>query len=82
MDCPWNLADAILAGLAFTDWDELTTEDRPPKKIWFSGGKLKEHWEQMKRRKEQEMGINGRRQIDSDGPVLENDAVKDLIVDG
>lgn len=79
-ECPWNLVDAILTGLSLAGFDELDEKDRPPKRIWLDGPKLKEHWSSVRRAKEEEMGVNGRRPIDSDGPVLENEAAKDLIV--
>lgn len=56
-DVPWRLQQAIKAGLMFLGFEELPSEDMPPRNIWLDGDALKGHFDQVKaRHKDQSSG--------------------------
>jgi hypothetical protein len=70
LDAPWNLVEAINAGLTFLSFMEMGEDEQPPREIWLNGEALTEHFAQVKLRREEKYGIDGRREID--GPVSTN----------
>lgn len=79
-DLPFHIHDAIAKGLAFASFDELPSEERPPRKIWLDPDKLKEWFDAVEKRRKEQYGGGGDRQPIED-PV-ENAAAEGLIVGG
>lgn len=76
-DAPFNLVDAITAGLGFLSFEELAMEDRPPKRIWQNPERLNAHWKAMRKRWKE--GAGGTGEIED---PIENAAAEGLIVGG
>jgi hypothetical protein len=76
-DLPFHIHDAIAKGLAFTGFDELPSEERPPRSIWLDAEKLKEWFDAVEKRRKEQFGGSDRPAIED--PV-DNAAAKDLIV--
>lgn len=58
-DVPYRLLDAIKAGLMFLSFEELPSEDVPPRSIWTDGPALKAHFDRVRRRQKEAMGDKG-----------------------
>lgn len=69
--------------LIFLSFDEMEERDRPPKRIWLDGDKLREHMDMVKRRRKEEAERGGRdSSLDEIEDPVENAAAKGLIVGG
>lgn len=81
-DCPHTLFEAITLGLRFLGFDELPDDERPPKRIWLDASRLTDWFDEVKRKRNREMGggggSGGSNQAIED-PV-DNEAAKGLIV--
>lgn len=75
-DLPFHLHEAISKGLAYVGFDELPSEERPPKHIWLDQDKLGDWFDQVAKRREEKYGGGGKPPIDD--PV-ENDAASALV---
>lgn len=76
-DVPYHLHDAIAKGMAFVGFDELPSEERPPKHIWLDEDKLRSWFDAVeKRREEKYSGTSDRQPIED--PV-ENEAASSLV---
>lgn len=53
-DLPWRWFEAIRLAMYFLSFDELSEEERPPKKIWLDSEKLHDWFEMVKRNRERE----------------------------
>ena len=51
-DCPHTLHEAILTALRILQYEEFPKDERPPKRIWLDGDKLKDWWEEIERQRE------------------------------
>lgn len=49
-DIPFRLQQAIKAALMFLGFEELQSEDIPPRNIWLDGEALSEHFDEIRRR--------------------------------
>lgn len=80
-DCPYTVFEAVRIGMFFLDFDELPSDERPPKRIWLDSKKLEEWFDVVKRRREEKYGSGGDDGWDKtiDDPV-ENPAAAGLIV--
>lgn len=58
-DLPYPFFDAIRAGLAFLGYEELPTEERPPRHIWLHAESMQAWWEQVEREREEKYGTGG-----------------------
>jgi hypothetical protein len=77
-DCPYNIHDAITKALLFLSFsEELEEKERPPKRIWLDPPRLKKWFEEVKLKREEKWGVDGKKEIED--PV-ENPAAKHLIV--
>lgn len=79
-DLPYPVHDAISKGLAFVGFDELPSDERPPKSIWLDSEKLEEWFDAVEKRRKEKYG-DGKDNNDIEDPV-ENEAAKGLIVGG
>ena len=76
-DLPYHLHDAISKGLAFAGFDELPSEERPPRRIWLDDEKLGAWFEKVTKLRKEKYGTDDAKEIDD--PV-ENAAAEGLIV--
>lgn len=76
-DMPHTLFTAIRMGLNFLSFEELPSEEQPPKKIWLDGEKLEEWFAAVKKNREDMYSGKGDKQIED--PV-DNAAANGLIV--
>jgi hypothetical protein len=76
-DLPATLHDAISKGLAFVSFDELPSEERPPRKIWLDSERLDEWFTEVEKRRKEKYGVDGNKDIED--PVG-NEAARGLIV--
>lgn len=72
-DLPHTIFDAIRTAAVYLSFEELPEDERPPRRIWRDGDQMAEHFEAVRRRRNQPPGA----QIED--PV-ENEAARDLIV--
>jgi hypothetical protein len=74
-ELPGGYFDAITMALSFLSFEELPSEDRPPRRIWLSHEKLKAHFDAVKARQKEK--------ADPDNEPIEdpvdNPAARDLI---
>jgi hypothetical protein len=77
-DVPHVFFEAVRFALVVISFDELSTEERPPKRIWRDNEALSEWFDAVKRRRDEQSGVDGRKPIED--PV-QNEAAKGLIVE-
>lgn len=79
-ELPYNIFDAIKLALVWLSYEELESQDRPPKSIWLDGKQLAKHFKAVRRRQKQRWGIKDD-DIDTeiDGPTERNALVDDLL---
>lgn len=77
IDLPYSIAEAIARAITWLSFDELPEDERPEKRIWQDGPKLREWFAAVKKRREEKYGTDGKQPIED--PV-QNAAAKDLIV--
>lgn len=53
---PHTHIDAVVTGLTFLSWLELEKEEQPPRRIWFDGDRIKEHFKAVEKRREEKYG--------------------------
>jgi hypothetical protein len=78
-DCPHVVFDAIRTALVILSFDELTEDERPPKRLWTDGERLKAWFDEVKRRRDEKYGGKG------PGPIedpVQNEAARGLLVNG
>lgn len=78
-DLPATLHDAISKGLAFVGFDELPSDERPPRKIWLDSERMEEWFDAVEKRRKEKYGDDKDKDIED--PV-ENAAAQGLIVGG
>jgi hypothetical protein len=78
-DAPHGTFQAIRMGLLVLSFDDLLPDERPPKRIWTDGDKLKTWFDDLKRRRDEKYDHNGPGEIED--PV-DNTAATGLLVDG
>lgn len=52
---PHSHVVAIGHALAFLSYDELPADERPPKRYWLDNKRMREHFDWVKRKREDEM---------------------------
>lgn len=75
-DVPHLLFDALRMASVFLSFDELPEEERPPKRIWLNGDRLREWFEEIKRKRKREAGGDS-------GPIedpVDNEAAQGLLI--
>lgn len=63
-DLPHHLGDAISKGLAFISFDELPSDEKPPRKIWLDEEQLSEWFDQVAKRRDEKYGTDSSKEID------------------
>lgn len=58
-DAPHLFVEAIRAALYFLSFEELQDEERPPKKYWLNGDKMKQWWADVKSNRKRKIGGDG-----------------------
>ncbi len=79
-DLPVNVFDAVRMSLGHLGLEELPTEDRPRKAIWFDGKEMNAHWKAVEARNRAKYGGQADRMADEpiDGPVSHNPLVDEI----
>lgn len=74
-DLPYVYFDAIRVALGFLQFDELPSDERPPKSIWMDGDELRKHWKKVENAREVKYGDKKTdiRDEEIQGPVSQND---------
>lgn len=54
-DAPWLWFDSVRFALMVLGFDELPSEERPPRRIWQDGKKLDAWWAEVKKRRDAQM---------------------------
>lgn len=75
-DLPHHLHEAISKGLAFVSFDELPSDERPPKSIWLDQERLSKWFDKVAKRREDKYGGGDKKPIED--PV-ENEAASALV---
>lgn len=75
-ELPYNIFDAIKLALVFLQYEELESDERPPKKIWLDGKAMSGWWKAVRRRREEK--YSGKSQ-DIEGPTERNAMVDELL---
>lgn len=55
-DLPWRWFEAIRMAMFFISFDELSEDERPPKRIWLDTEALQAWFDGVKRKRERESG--------------------------
>lgn len=71
------LHDAIVVGIRYLSWEELPSEERPPRGIYLDNEKLKAHFKKVEKAREEKYGGKDGSNREIEDPV-ENDAAKAL----
>lgn len=77
VDLPFHIHDAISQGMSYVSFDELESEERPPKSIWLDQDKLGHWFDAVSKRRKEKYG-GGKDDKTIEDPV-QNDAVSMLI---
>ena len=77
-DVPYHLHDAISRGMSYVGFDELPSDERPPKHIWLDEEKLRKWFDAVEKRREEKYGSSGSDRQPIDDPV-DNDAASSLV---
>jgi hypothetical protein len=77
-DLPHTYHDSIVLALHFLSFEELPSEDQPPREIWMDPDAMGEHWEMVKRRNEARYGKGDIRDDEIEGPVEDNEAMAEI----
>lgn len=79
-DLPYTLHDAIVAALGFLSFDELPSDERPPRSIWLDPKAMRKHWRKVER--DRDAKYNPDKKIDDmpGGEVIQNSATDDLLI--
>lgn len=75
---PYILMDGIKFALMVLSFDELPSDERPPRRIWENGKALTEWFDDVKKRRDEQYGKSGKGPIED--PV-DNAAAAHLIVE-
>lgn len=82
VDLPYSVHEALRLALVFISWDELESEERPRKAIWFEPDELAKHWKAVEERRKAKWGTGSDGDIRDepiDGPWERNAAADDLV---
>lgn len=75
VDLPWMLFEAIINGLQFLKFEELPDDERPKRGIWLDPKKMHQHFQHVKKLREEKYGTDKNKPREIEDPV-ENDAAK------
>lgn len=82
LDLPYNIWYALRHALNFLGFDELEKDEVPRKAIWLDGKEMRSHMKKVDSMRRAKYGGQADRMSDEpiDGPVSNNQAMKDLYV--
>ncbi len=75
-DLPYTIHNAIVNALGFLGFEDLPPKERPPKKIWLDGKKMKAWFAEVDAKRKAEMEGHG------DQPAMTDNALKDRLLIG
>lgn len=75
VDLPYTLHEAIRMALTFLSFEQLPSDEQPPKKIWLDGDRMEAHWSAVTQAREDK--AKGRGDLNS---MPKNDLVKSMLV--
>lgn len=82
MDLPYNIFIAVRQALAFLSFEELPTDEQPPREIWLEADEMAKHWKAVKAMRAKKYGTEDDDSSWSDapldGPEEQNAAVKEI----
>lgn len=79
-DVPYLWLDAVRFALVVLSFDELPSDERPPRRIWRDGERLKEWFDAVNKRREEKYGGDGGGSREIEDPV-DNHAAHSLVVE-
>lgn len=68
-DLPHTLVDGITLGMQFLSFMELPKDEQPPRRMWFDGDRLKEHFAAVEKRREEKYGTDKDKPREIEDPV-------------
>lgn len=77
-DLPYTIFDAIKLALVWLSYEELESEERPPKEIWLEPKEMSKWFKAVNKRRREKWGMDKHDQ-DIDGPVEHNALAKELL---
>jgi hypothetical protein len=81
-DAPHTFVEAIRSTIVFLGWqDSLEFKEIPPKRVWLDAKKLDAWFKDVKAKREDEMKGRSNTAEGWDGDMVQNDAVRQMIVD-
>lgn len=82
MDLPYPMFNAIRNALGFLAFDELPSDERPPRDIWMEPKLLNEHFKKVEAARNARFGNKADKMSDEpiDGPSERNALVDELLV--
>jgi hypothetical protein len=81
-DAPHTFVEAIRSTIVFLGWqDNLESKEIPPKRVWLDAKKLDAWFKDVKAKREDEMKGRSNTAEGWDGDMVQNDAVRQMIVD-
>lgn len=63
---PYTLHDAIKLALYWLSFDELPSDERPPRDIWMDGEAMSDHWRKVERDRKAKYGDDSGAAVDGD----------------
>jgi hypothetical protein len=72
-DAPHHLFDAVRFALVVLSFDELPSDERPPRRIWRDPDALEQHFAKVKKMREAKWGGDGKEPIEDpvENPLIE-----------
>ena len=80
-ELPHTLHDAIVTALQFLAFEELPTEEQPPRAIWLDGKKLKAHFDAVEKRRKEKYDLDGEGKSKEIEDPVQNDAARLLMAE-
>jgi hypothetical protein len=70
-DAPYTLHRAIVDGLRALSYEEFPIDERPPRRIWSDGDRLRDWWAQVEVARQEKYGLTTTTDTDYDENALE-----------
>lgn len=80
-DLPYRLFEAIRMAMVFIGFEELPSEERPPRKIWLDSEAMRSWFAEVERQREKKWGNKDGDTL-MEGETVENKAAESLIAGG
>lgn len=78
-DLPYTIFDAIKLALVWLSYEELESDERPPKAIWLDHKEMKQWFKAVNRRRREKWGLKGEGDGEIDGPTERNALADELL---